>query len=100
MSAVPANRFWRTPFDAAELSRIRGNVDVLEDRCKGCSYCVEFCPCGVLTRSDRFNLKGYHPPDVTAPEKCVACRLCEIICPEFAIGVGERTLQGEVAHAR
>lgn len=98
MSAVPEKRFWRAPFDADTLRRTQGVVHVLEDRCKGCAYCVEFCPCGVLTRSERFNLKGYHPPDVTAPAQCVACRLCEIICPEFAIGVGEQN-QPEVAHA-
>jgi 2-oxoglutarate ferredoxin oxidoreductase subunit delta len=91
------SRLWRVPFDAAERPRPRGSVRVREDRCKGCNYCIEFCPCSVLSRSERFNLKGYHPPDIDRPEACVACGLCEILCPEFAIGV--ETLQPEVGHA-
>ena len=91
-------RLWRVPFDAVSTPRPRGSVHVREDRCKGCSYCIEFCPCSVLVLSDRFNLKGYHPPDIDNPEACVACRLCEILCPEFAIGVEDDAT--EVRHAR
>ncbi|MGQ9796798.1 4Fe-4S binding protein [Desulfosoma sp.] len=34
----------------------------MEDRCKGCGYCIAFCPRDVLQESKRFNAKGYHPP--------------------------------------
>jgi 2-oxoglutarate ferredoxin oxidoreductase subunit delta len=91
---VPQERFWRVPLDAAEIVRTRGIVNILEERCKGCAYCVDFCPCGVLARSERFNSRGYHPPDIVAPEACAACHLCEILCPEFAIGVVETTCKG------
>ncbi|MFQ5876684.1 MAG: 4Fe-4S dicluster domain-containing protein [Acidobacteriota bacterium] len=91
MSAETSTRFWRVPLDARDIPRIRGEVHVLEERCKGCGYCVEFCPRRVLALSDRFNAKGYHPPDVVAPESCTACRLCELLCPEFAMGVEEIT---------
>ena len=99
MSAQPAQRFWRRPLDEADRTRIRGSVHIQEERCKGCAYCVEFCPCQVLELSDRFNLKGYHPPDVVEPENCLACRLCELLCPEFAIDIRETTLE-ELRHAR
>ena len=55
------------------------------DRCKGCGFCIEFCPNQVLKESPEFNRKGYHPPLVTKQGECVNCNLCEIICPEFAI---------------
>jgi len=90
MRDVVKSRYWRTPFDTATLPRHRGNVKIQESRCKGCAYCVEFCPCDVLALSERFNLKGYHPPEVVIAEACVGCRLCELLCPEFAIGVTER----------
>jgi len=87
MAGTRQARYWRKPLDDSSLARVRGIVDVEEGRCKGCGYCVEFCPCHVLQLSERFNLKGYHPPEVVEPEGCLACGLCELICPEFAIGV-------------
>ena len=99
MSGSPSQRFWRQPLDAATLPRISGTVHIQEERCKGCAYCVEFCPCGVLELSDRFNLKGYHPPDIVDGEACLACRLCELLCPEFAIAIEEHN-GSEVGHAR
>lgn len=87
MRPAPAERFWRVPMDADRIPRIRGSIHVLEERCKGCAYCVEFCPRDVFAISSRFNLKGYHPPEIVSPENCTACHFCEVLCPEFAIGV-------------
>jgi len=92
---------WRVPLDADEIQVTKGTVVILEDRCKGCGYCIEFCPRRVLTFSSRFNIKGYHPPEVVCDD-CVNCHYCEIICPEFAIysieavdpGIDEMTNEG------
>ena len=43
------------------------------------------CPTGVLDMSERINKHGYHPPKVVKLGACHGCRLCELICPEFAI---------------
>ena len=80
-------KFWRLPLDADKHSIPVGELHVIADRCKGCGYCIEFCPNGVLVLSKKFNVKGYHPPE-TMPGKeieCVNCNLCQVICPEFAI---------------
>ena len=58
---------------------------IFEERCKGCGFCVEYCPRDVLALAERFNGKGYHPPEVLRTGECVNCSLCEMICPEFAI---------------
>ncbi len=71
-----------------------GDIHVLVERCKGCGWCVEFCPRDVLEVSDEINAKGYHPPVAVRPEACVSCGLCELLCPEFAIYVLEE--EGEV----
>ena len=63
----------------------KGNVSINVERCKGCAFCVEFCPTKVLALSSAFNSKGYHPPHVVAPEKCSGCDLCGMYCPDFAI---------------
>ncbi|MBS3735554.1 MAG: ferredoxin family protein [Candidatus Bipolaricaulota bacterium] len=63
----------------------QGYLYIREDYCKGCGYCIEFCPQEVLEESEGFNEKGYHPPEPTAIDKCVNCGFCSIICPDFAI---------------
>jgi len=65
--------------------RKMGQVIVIEDRCKGCGFCIANCPRQVLSLSSVFNKKGYHPPEVADTTRCVNCHFCEILCPEFAI---------------
>jgi len=78
-------KYWRKPLDAERKKSPHGNVHVIFERCKGCGFCIAYCPRHVLEVSDEFNRKGYHPPVVAHPEQCVNCRLCEALCPEFAI---------------
>jgi 2-oxoglutarate ferredoxin oxidoreductase subunit delta len=61
----------------------RGRVTVFPNWCKGCGLCVEFCPVGVLEQG----LDGR--VIVAHPEKCTACRWCELHCPDFAIFVAD-----------
>ncbi len=79
-------KLWRLPLDAEAHSIPQGDVRIIENRCKGCGFCIEFCPNGCLKESKRFNSKGYHPPElVFLAQDCVDCGLCNLICPEFAI---------------
>ena len=61
----------------------RGQVTVFPNWCKGCNLCVEFCPTGVLEQG------GDGRVIVAHPEKCTACRWCELHCPDFAIFVSD-----------
>ena len=63
----------------------RGLVYIDWDRCKGCGFCVEFCPPKVLAFSESFNAHGYHPPELIRAEGCTGCDLCGLYCPDFAI---------------
>lgn len=78
-------KFWRKPLDAEEWTPPRGEVHIIAQRCKGCGFCIEFCPKKVLKESAGFNDKGYHPPELVDEDHCVNCELCELICPELAI---------------
>ncbi|MBN2621338.1 4Fe-4S binding protein [candidate division WOR-3 bacterium] len=80
-------KLWRRPLDEGKYKIPKGDIHILQDRCKGCGFCVEYCPRDVLVMSEHFNKKGYHPPEVSKPEACVECHLCEMLCPEFAIYV-------------
>lgn len=81
--------YWRTPLDYEEVRRKRGEVYIFENLCKGCGYCIEFCPNGVLEKSPKLNSKGYHPPYVKNPDECTGCQFCQRICPDFAIVVSK-----------
>ena len=47
-------------------------------RCKECGLCIGLCARGV------FESDGGSPV-VVHEEKCNACEICELICPDFAI---------------
>ncbi len=52
---------------------------------------MHFCPKGVLGISDELNRLGYYYVYPEAIDKCIACRMCEKHCPDFAIRVaGEK----------
>jgi 2-oxoglutarate ferredoxin oxidoreductase subunit delta len=61
----------------------RGRVTVFPNWCKGCGLCVEFCPADVLEQGSDGRVTVAHP------EKCTACRWCELHCPDFAIFVAD-----------
>lgn len=70
-----------------KLKPKKGKIHIIKDRCKGCGFCVEYCPEDVLELSEDFNVKGYHPPYAKNEDKCLYCQLCETICPEYSIFV-------------
>jgi len=73
-----------------DVENIIGDVHIKSEHCKGCAFCVEYCPRYVLAMSEKFNQKGYHPPEIVKADECCYCKLCEAICPEFAIFVTEK----------
>lgn len=81
--------YWRKPLDRDRVQVPCGIVHIIEERCKGCGFCVEFCPQHVLVMSKRTNSKGYHPPEIVDGAHCVNCGLCTLLCPDFSIYVDD-----------
>jgi len=65
------------------------NIVIDEAYCKGCYLCIHYCPKKILEKSNTINSRGYNIPYVVTPERCSKCKICELICPEFAMTVEE-----------
>jgi len=88
-------RLWRKPLDADRVKIPRAEIHIIKERCKGCGFCIEFCPRKVLEQSEEFNEKGFHPPRVKEVDKCVLCSFCEAVCPDLAIFTVEKKCEGD-----
>jgi 2-oxoglutarate ferredoxin oxidoreductase subunit delta len=67
---------------------LKGIVTFDENRCKGCELCVDVCPVHILALDQsKVNTIGYHPSHCIAPEKCIACASCALMCPDVCISV-------------
>jgi 2-oxoglutarate ferredoxin oxidoreductase subunit delta len=69
-------------------------VTIDEDLCKGCMICVSVCPTETLSMSKDPNKKGYYPAIQHAPEACIGCNKCALMCPEISI----RVFKGQPLH--
>lgn len=87
-------RIWRKPLDADKIKVPKAEIHILKDRCKGCGFCIEFCPKEVLEKSEELNIRGVYPPKVIDASKCVLCSFCSAVCPDFAIFTLEKNCEG------
>jgi indolepyruvate ferredoxin oxidoreductase, beta subunit len=65
-------------------------LEITEAWCKGCDICVKMCPERCLVLGSR------GVAELAKPDACTACRLCEWLCPDFAIRIvrdGQATLE-------
>ena len=62
-------------------------VKLAEKFCKGCGYCIKYCPKHVLTAEDGLNAKGYVKVKVANEADCIGCLSCSTVCPEAAISI-------------
>lgn len=69
--------------------RKRFRVEINPKLCKGCYFCIRYCPSGVFSKSEEIGELGYVAAKVDHPEKCTGCRLCLVYCPDFATSIEE-----------
>ena len=64
-------------------------IKINKDRCKGCYFCIEFCPRDLIVISKTHNKLGYFPAefDMINEDRCTGCKTCAIVCPDTAIEV-------------
>jgi 2-oxoglutarate ferredoxin oxidoreductase subunit delta len=78
-------RIWREPLDADKTKVPRAEIRIIKERCRGCGFCIDFCPKDVLEVSKELNEKGAYPPKVVDETRCALCNFCQTICPDVAI---------------
>jgi len=91
-------RLWRKPLDTEKVKQPKAEIHIITDQCKGCGFCIQFCPKKVLEESEDINARGVHPPKVVDEEKCVICTFCTSVCPDFAIFVVEKSNKEDDKH--
>jgi len=68
------------------MAKVKGEIKVDTERCKGCEVCVPVCPEQVIAMAKQVNRKGYHFA-VPVNDLCTGCTNCAIVCPDGAITV-------------
>jgi 2-oxoglutarate ferredoxin oxidoreductase subunit delta len=66
---------------------MKGTIEIDQERCKGCLFCIEYCPKKAIILSTRLNLKGYFAAQFIEESGCTGCATCAVVCPEVAIEV-------------
>lgn len=73
---------------------MKGTIAIDREACKGCNYCVIYCPKGVITMDSEFNRNGYFPAKASHIDNCTGCSICAFMCPEICIEVWREERQG------
>lgn len=68
--------------------------------CKGCGICIEACPRKVIESTGCLDAKGHMLPAGGDRSRCIGCRLCELVCPDFAVAIGEGEPAKEKTHVK
>jgi len=86
-------RIVHQPLEEKKMKQPQASIHLLTDQCKGCGFCIQYCPKKVLEESQEINARGVHPPKIVDESKCVLCCFCTAVCPDFAIFVVEKSGQ-------
>ncbi|MEQ8175789.1 MAG: 4Fe-4S binding protein [Syntrophomonadaceae bacterium] len=80
--------------ESIETPMEKAHFYIFPEYCKGCGLCKEKCPNDTLIWSDKLGVYG--TPTVTPKDEdsCIACRICEMVCPDCAIKI-ERIRKGK-----
>lgn len=53
--------------------------------CKGCGLCIEKCPVDTISWAEELGVYGTPIVEPGHGRDCIACNICEMVCPDCAI---------------
>jgi len=68
------------------MAKIKGDIVVNIERCKGCEVCIAACPFECIAMSEEVNSKGYKFA-TKVNDECTGCSNCALVCPDGVITV-------------
>lgn len=74
------------------MAKIKGDIVIDIERCKGCQLCVPVCPNDTIAMSDKVNAKGFKYA-FKAKDNCIGCANCAIVCPDGVITVYKKKMK-------
>lgn len=75
-------------FKGRTLELEKGFWTLFPGFCKGCGLCIEKCPVKCIAWNDVLGVYG--TPSVEASDKCIACGICQNVCPDCAIRIDKK----------
>ena len=73
------------------MAKVKGDIILDIEKCKGCELCAAACPQDSLELSRSVNSKGYLYI-VKVEDNCTGCTNCALVCPEGIIKVYRKSL--------
>lgn len=64
-------------------------VNIIKERCTGCSKCALDCPYGAIVMAERHDDKPYKLIAIEDPNLCVSCGICVGSCEDAAVTMGD-----------
>jgi 2-oxoglutarate ferredoxin oxidoreductase subunit delta len=74
------------------MAKVKGDIVIDVEKCKGCQVCIPACPNDVIGVSKNVNGKGYNYVE-TVNEECIGCSNCAIVCPDGVITVYRKRIE-------
>lgn len=81
----PVKALSRVP-GASKMRDRKFEIIIDEALCRSCQLCIAFCPTQVLDSTYPFR-----KAEVVNIDACIGCRLCELLCPDWAVAMHEIT---------